>query len=45
MEERYYVWICNKCKKQLSKDIMGIKCPHCGKWTYDMDCKKEVELS
>ena len=40
----YIIYICNKCKKQLSEEIMGKKCPYCGEWTYHKDCKKEVIL-
>ena len=43
MPERYYIWICKKCKKQLSEETMGKQCPYCDVWTYDMDCKKEVK--
>ena len=42
--EKYYIWICTNCGKQLSEEIMGKKCPHCDKWTYNMDCKKQVKL-
>ena len=41
--EKYYIWICRNCGKQLSEEIMGKKCPHCTQWTYNVDCKKEVK--
>ena len=40
----YYIYICKKCKVQLSEDIMGSKCPECEEWTYHKDCKKECVL-
>ena len=40
-QAKYYIWICENCKKQLSEDFMGNQCS-CGKWTYDHKCKKEV---
>ncbi len=41
---KYFIYLCKKCGEQLSEDIMGKKCPKCGEWTYNMDCKKEVVL-
>ena len=32
-QTKYYIWICNNCKKQLSEDFMGQQCK-CGVWTY-----------
>ena len=39
-EMKYYIWICKKCKKQLSEEFMGNVCK-CGEWT---ECKKRVIL-
>ena len=40
----YLIYICKKCKWQLSEDIMGKTCPYCSEWTYHIDCEKEVIL-
>ena len=42
--EKYYIWVCKNCSKQLSEEIMGKKCPYCDEWTYNRDCKKQVKL-
>jgi len=42
MKTIYFIWICKKCGKQISEDIMGKKCLFCNEWTYSKDCKKEV---
>ena len=44
MTEKYFIWICTKCKKQLSEGTMGKKCSHCEEWTYNHKCKKEVVI-
>jgi len=38
-EEGYYE--CEKCHGSLTKEDMGLKCRHCGAWTYSHNCYKK----
>jgi len=40
----YHIYVCKKCKVQLTEMIMGKRCPECGEWTYYKDCQKECVL-
>lgn len=40
----YYVYICEKCEKQLDANFMGQQC-ECGEWTYESRCRKECKLT
>ena len=37
-EETEGYYNCEKCQGELTKEIMGEKCPHCGAWTYTHFC-------
>ncbi len=32
--EKYYIFICPECKKQVYEEDMGKKCKHCNNWLY-----------
>ena len=41
-QDKYYIWICKYCEKQLLADDMGKRCLHCENWAYNDECMKEV---
>jgi len=41
---KYYIFVCPKCKKQISEEDMGKKCPHCKEWQYHMLAQKECVI-
>jgi DNA-directed RNA polymerase subunit RPC12/RpoP len=42
--EKYTIYVCPKCKKQILEEFMGKRCPFCKEWQYYSKAEKEVAI-
>ena len=38
--DKYYIFVCPNCQRQLHENDMGFRCPNCEEWQYDCTARR-----